>query len=274
MPELPEVETITRDLEGAILGAKINDVIVYDDRVIKDIPAKTFQRRLKGQVVQQVSRRAKAIVIAFESGQYLVVQLKMTGQMIASAKQVTNNDTRDVKVVFRLSNQTFLHYNDQRTFGWLILTDDLDQISYLKTVGMEPFDKAFNARWLRERFKNKKAPIKSVLLDQRYVAGLGNIYVCEILYLAGISPLRSAGELLENELKLICQITKKILKKAIRCRGTSMRNYRDASGQEGTFNQYLKVYGREGKKCFRCSKVVSRMVQAGRGTFYCQNCQT
>lgn len=273
MPELPEVETIKRDLIPRLKNLSIVHTKIFDNRVIKDLNQKTFESRVTGCTISDLKRQGKALIFYFDSNQFMVVQLKMTGQLIYSKAFDSAARSRDTKVVFTLSNGDFLLYNDQRTFGWLILTESLQKISFLSTLGVEPLEKTFTATRLKAKFLNRKAPVKSALLNQHLVAGIGNIYASEILFDAGISPVRQAGQMNQEEIVLLVKMTKKVLNKAIRLRGSSMRNYRDAEGNEGLFKKHIKVYARENQPCVKCGELIVRIVQSGRSTFYCEHCQ-
>jgi len=273
MPELPEVETIKRDLKKATLGLYIEEIFVYDLRVIKELSEKEFIRRLKGRRILKIERRAKALIIFFDQGLHLVVQLKMTGQLIIHAEQLLP-PSPDTKVTFRLSNNTYLNYNDQRTFGWLIVTEDLREVPYLHTAGPEPLNEVFNFHWLKKGLRGRKAPIKNLLMNQNFLAGIGNIYASEILFSAHINPRKKANRLTHKEILSLQKSTQEVLENAVKHRGTSMRNYRDSRGHKGNFMSHIKVYGREDEQCLICSETIKRIVQSGRSTFFCRRCQS
>lgn len=284
MPELPEVETIVRDLRKKICGQSFCKINIHDGRVIRDRRERSersersqrsqaseseFCRKLKGQQIIQISRRGKAIIIEFKKN-FLIVQLMMTGQLIYSATETIGRDT---KVTFQLSNGASLHYNDYRTFGRLQVVRSLDEIPYFKALGPEPLEKDFTIPWLKQELKRRKMPIKPLLLNHTFVAGIGNIYASEILFASGIDPRRSAVSLREKEVSLLHEATRAVLQEAIRFRGTSMNTYRDAKGEKGKFMNRIKVYGRENEQCDSCRSAVIKEVQSGRSTFYCPQCQ-
>ena len=269
MPELPEVETVVRDLKKVIVGKTITAIDIIDNRVVKDLTNSQFKRKLKNKTIKSVSRRAKGIIIAFASNDYLFVHLKMTGQMIYGSRQTI----KETKVVFTLSDGNYLNYNDQRLFGWLIYTTDINSIGYIKTAGPEPLGRDFNAAFIRESIKTRTVPVKTLLLNQFFVAGIGNIYASEILHRAQISPLKSSRRLTAKECDRLYEQTVDVLKESIRYRGTSMRNYRDSKGRRGKFMNRIRVYNREGQDCLCCEDKVKRIVQSGRSTFYCESCQ-
>jgi len=271
MPELPEVETITRDLRRSLTGTFVERIRVYDGRVIRGMSAAAFKRRIRGRRVTDVVRRGKAIVFFFaENSGHLVAQLMMTGQLIVSSSSAPQKDSR---IVFSLSSGAFLHYNDQRLFGRLQIVENLSELKYFRILGPEPLTKDFNAGWMKDALSRRKAPIKSVLMDHTFVAGIGNIYASEILFESGIDPRRPASSLKPAEYEVLLKEITAVLRRAIRQRGTSMNNYRDSAGQKGGFINSIKVYGRENKECGRCSSPIQKLVQSGRSTFFCQRCQ-
>ncbi len=271
MPELPEVETILRDLQRKIVSLRIEDVIVVDGRVIRNLSAKHFVGRLKGQRVASITRRGKALILQLHPGKdYFVVQLMMTGQLIVSSD---SQGGRQTKIIFKLSNARYLHYNDQRLFGRLTVVRDLNAIPYLTILGPEPFSRQFSRAYLEETLRYRKGPIKTLLLDHRVVAGIGNIYASEILYDCRINPCSPANKLGEEARAALRASTRKILRCAIKARGTSMNTYRDAEGRQGGFIKKLKVYGREQQGCFRCGDSIRKIVLSGRSTFFCPACQ-
>lgn len=242
MPELPEVETIRRQLAGKIIGKKLN------------------QRQ-----VVNVRRRAKVLIIDFNKGPSLVFHLKLTGQLIFNGQP--SSYTRKV---FLFDDGTKLVFNDVRKFGWWKEVRNTKKIE--EEFGPEALEIDFKT--FQENLKRKiKAKIKPLLMDQKFIAGIGNIYSDEILFDAGILPWRQVKTLTEEEIKKLYQSMKKILNQAIKYRGTTEQYYRDACGQPGDFNQHLKVYQREGKSCFSCGKKIKRIKMAGRSAHYCSHCQ-
>ncbi len=267
MPELPEVETIRRDLEKAILHKTFHCVEVYDPLVLRS-PLKDFIQGLEGQSIKAIVRKGKALLIQLSNGRYLLVQLMMTGQMVVDAKQ-----DKHTRVVFKFTDDRRVLYNDQRRFGQLRIIKDPSEVKYFNVLGPEPFDKNFNALYIFQQTRKSRRPIKNLLLDHTFVAGLGNIYACEILFCCRLNPKRSAGRITRSQAQDIHEKTVDVLKEAIRYRGSSMRNYRDGSGQKGEFRQRLQVYARGDKPCCVCLSPIRRITQAGRSTFFCPQCQ-
>ena len=274
MPELPEVETIKRDLEQKIIGLMIEKVWIFDDRVIKNLGTEEFVEKIVGCRIQDVLRRSKAIILSLSNKAYLVIQPKMTGHLIYGDKLRKTPSHKETKVAFRLSNGRYLNYQDLRLFGWLIYTDDLDKLKYIRTAGPEPLSDDFSIEWLRENLKKRKVAIKTLLMNQKFLAGIGNIYASEILFAAGIIPKKSSKKLTLKEIQSLHWSTKEVLNEAIRWRGTSIRNYRDIQGKKGQFINRIKVYGRENQACYVCRKPIQRIVQSGRSTFFCKKCQS
>ncbi len=276
MPELPEVETIKRDLKKCLVGQTIEKICVYDQRVIKNLKVEEFIKRLQGLKISQINRAGKAIIIEFnpfaaEAGlrpEYLVIQLKMTGHFILGGEP-----SKETKLTLYLLNGQHLHYNDQRIFGRWTLVHDLAQVPYLKKLGLEPLNGHFSLERLKDNLKKKKVPIKTLLMNQEFIAGIGNIYASEILFASRIHPERKALRLKQDEMDLLYQTIIDILKEAVRLRGTSMRNYRDLSGQKGNYHNRMKVYDKEDQACLQCGRAIERIVQNGRSTFFCRRCQ-
>ena len=273
MPELPEVETMRTDLQKHILHLKIEDIFIYDHRVIKDILPAVFIRKLKGRKFLSVERRGKGLILALDNGTYLLIQVKMTGYFVYGSNLKENENSKETKVIFRLSNGMFLNYNDHRLFGKLSLLNCLGDAPYLATIGPEPLGDQFTVDWLYDQLMKKTSPIKPLLMNQRFIAGIGNIYASEILFSAGLHPATPAKNLTKAQAERIHQSTLKILNEAIKFRGTSMRNYRDSSGEKGKFKDRIKVYGKENEQCPTCSRSIKRIVQAQRSTFFCDHCQ-
>ena len=241
--------------------------VVHDAFLLRQ-EQKDFIRRLKGQSIAKIARRGKAVIVHLGSGEFLVVQLMMTGQLIANGLE-----DKHTRIKFIFSDGSKLLYNDQRRFGQIRVVESLSQIKYFNVLGPEPFSASFTPALMRESFRKSIRPIKNVLLDHTFVAGIGNIYACEILFRSQLSPKRQARRINPAATEALHRTIIEVLKEAIRHRGSSMRNYRDGAGQKGKFNERLSVYSREGLPCPRCQRPIERVLQAGRGTFYCGHCQ-
>jgi formamidopyrimidine-DNA glycosylase len=289
MPELPEVETVRRGLEPILVGNAFARVEQRRPDLRFPLP-KRFGERLSGRKIEALDRRAKYLLARLDDGEVLVMHLGMTGRFsidqngkLGAFVHEQQQAPKHEHIVFHLGDGTSVRYSDARRFGYmdLIPTKGLDQHALFKGLGVEPLSPAFTAEWLAARLKGKATSIKAALIDQRLIAGLGNIYACEALFRAGISPLKLAGSLVTKSGKptkkteaLVAAI-KAVLEDAIKAGGSSLRDYRRANGELGEFQHRFKVYGREGKPCSRkgCGGTVRRIVQGGRSTFYCPNCQ-
>jgi formamidopyrimidine-DNA glycosylase len=287
MPELPEVETVRRGLAPAMEGARLAKVEVRDRRLRWPI-AKDFEKRLTGQTVEGLGRRAKYLLADLSSGEVLVMHLGMSGSFRVGADtkpgiyyHEKSKSTAHDHVVFHMSNGATVTFNDPRRFGSmkLIKRAKLETEPLLRGLGPEPLGNAFDAAMLARACQAKKTSLKAALLDQRVVAGLGNIYVCEALYRARLSPKRQASTIADRNgrpndraVALVVAI-KTVLQDAIAAGGSSLRDHRRTDGALGDFQHNFQVYDREGKPCPGCQGKIKRIVQNGRSTFYCPGCQ-
>ena len=290
MPELPEVETVRLGLLPVLEGHVLTDVETRRGDLRLPFP-RDFVARTKGRRVKTLRRRAKYLLADLDSGETLVIHLGMSGRMSVytegkqrrigsyvydKAPEGAGTGKHD-HVVFETDAPARIIFNDHRRFGLMALVDTktLEQDKLFKAVGIEPLSEDFNAAYLAKALDGKKTPIKSALLDQRLIAGLGNIYVCEALFRAGISPKRLAGSIKGERLPPLVAAIKTVLKDAIAAGGSTLRDHAQATGDPGNFQHHFLVYGREGKPCkLGCKGTVKRIVQAGRSTFYCPRCQT
>ena len=286
MPELPEVQTIVNDLGRNILKKKIKRIDIRLFKIVKGEPKK-FQKILENNSFRDIFRRGKFIIIELvHGGKYILVHLRMTGQIIyvnqnesiagghgAKIDQV-ELPSKQTHLIIYFQDGSVLFYNDQRQFGYWQLVDDLGLRELQEKLGIEPLSPSFSLINFKRLLINKKGNVKAFLLNQRHIVGLGNIYVDESLFQAGILPTRSISSLEEREIRKLHQAIKNILKIAIHQRGTTFNNYRDAQGQKGNFIKHLNVYQREGEKCSKCLKsIIQKIKIAGRGTRYCSYCQ-
>jgi formamidopyrimidine-DNA glycosylase len=282
MPELPEVETVMRGLAPAMQGAVIAQADVNRPNLRWPFPVDMAQR-LTGQTVLQLRRRSKYILADLSSGESLLIHLGMSGRMLVSGDplgQFAHDHPAAEKhdhVVFHMANGARITFNDPRRFGAMDLLDTATaaQHKLLAAIGPEPLGNDFHEAHLIAAFKGRNTPVKSALLDQRIIAGLGNIYVCETLYRAGIHPARKAGQLSRPRIASLVPIIREVLDQAIEAGGSSLKDFRQADGELGYFQHSFDVYGREGEPCKspECTQVVKRIVQSGRSTFYCSQCQ-
>ncbi len=286
MPELPEVETVRCGLLPAMEGQRIARAEIRRPDLRWPFPP-NMQARLTGARVIQLRRRSKYILADLDSGESLIIHLGMSGRMVISGLEAAHvpgqfhfNHPAVEKhdhVIFHMESGARVTFNDPRRFGAMDLcaTAALEGHPLLASIGPEPLGNGFDAGYLAARLKGRKTPIKTALLDQRIVAGLGNIYVCEALYHAGISPKRAAGQIGRARIDSLAEAIRTTLRAAIEAGGSSLRDYRQANGELGYFQHSFRVYGREGAPCTtpECPETVRRIVQAGRSSFYCPACQ-
>lgn len=265
MPELPEVETIKRELERAALGKKISEVIVNNPKVIKSPSQDKFVKGLKKTTVKNILRKGKLLILELSSGQSLLIHLKLTGQLVYPG------DAKLARVSFKLSDGKFLDFNDQRLLGELKLLDDWRSLKFIKELGPEPFD--LTLEQFKKMLLSKKTKIKPLLMDQTFISGVGNLYAAEALFRAKIHPERPTSTLSDKEKTVLFKELKDTLSQAIRYKGSSVDQYVQLSGKPGDYVKYHKVYDREGKPCFVCKKPIKRISLGGRGTYFCPKCQ-
>lgn len=271
MPELPEVETIVRDLATSVPGHTIEAVEVLHPDLIDGESAAEFADGLLGRRIGGVARRAKNIVFDLGGGDRLLVNLGMTGRLLAT--RPGDAVPTHLGVRMKLDGGRDLLYTDTRRFGRLWRADDAGWAAFDGRLGVEPLSDEFTTEYLWELSRRSRVAIKTWLMDQARVVGVGNIYASEALFRAGVDPRRPANELTRDELDRIRQATREVLSEAIEFRGTTFLDYRDASGNRGEFYDRLRVYDREGEPCSGCARPLRRIVQANRSTFYCEACQ-
>ena len=274
MPELPETETIARDLDGAIRGRKIKKVSVRKADVLREVSARSIARRLRDATILRSWRRAKLIVIDLDTGDRIVVQPRFTGALLIDDGTFTGSELDYSTLRFDLDDGRALHYADVRRLGTVALMDADRFEEYSRKLGIEPLDRAFTAEHLSAVLRATSQPVKKVLMEQRKIAGIGNIYANEALWRARIDPSRPGASVTFEQASLLRDSIVAVLGEAIEARGTSFRDYRDARGKRGTFVEKLEAYGRGGLPCRRCgSKLVSTHAVDGRATTMCVKCQ-
>lgn len=267
MPELPEVQTVLDTLETKIKNRRIDDIkILY--KPIVECNEKTFKNKLVGQHFRKFKRRGKYLLFEMDDIT-LVSHLRMEGKYFILDDKYPRS--KHDHVIFYLDNGKQLRYNDVRKFGRMELIEKSDDYSNFKDLGPEPFSKDFNHKYCKQYFANKKKSIKEVLLDQSFVAGIGNIYADEILFAMRVNPNTLACKLTDENIKDLIASTRRILKKAIKAGGTTIRSYTSSLGVTGRFQLKLKVHTME--KCKVCNKDIKKIVVGGRGTYYCPKCQ-
>jgi formamidopyrimidine-DNA glycosylase len=284
MPELPEVETIARQLRGLVVGRRIATFESFWNRVTEPVPPAHFAARLSGREITGVGRRGKFVVLELDGGEALIVSLRMTGKLLF--REQSAPDDKFVRAVIGFADGTVLRFADTRKFGRMAIVDraDLSEngdrprvrpgIPLHRVLGIEPLTPRFTTRWLRDFLQLRgRSAIKPLLLDQRGIAGVGNIYDIEALWRARIHPLRTASSLRPDEIARLREALRFVLRKGIRLGGASRRDYVDARGGQGRMQREFQVYDRAGEPCPRCGRAVVRTVVGGRGTFHCPRCQ-
>ena len=274
MPELPETETIARDLDGAIRGRQIKKVSVRKSDVLREVNPRSLAKRLHDATIVRSWRRAKLVVIDLDTGDRLVVQPRFTGALLIDDGNFHGAELDYSTMRFELDDGRALHYADVRRLGTVALMNADRFEEYSGKLGIEPLDRAFTAAHLSAVLRATSQPVKKVLMEQRKIAGIGNIYANEALWRSRIDPSRPAASISLEEASLLRDSIVNVLTEAIEARGTSFRDYRDARGQRGSFVEKLDAYGRGGLPCRRCgSKLVSTHAVDGRATTMCVRCQ-
>mgnify|MGYP003392018057 CR=1 FL=1 len=270
MPELPEVETVMRGLEPAMLNQVIQKVSLHRQSLRVPIPA-NFKETVEGSKVIKMIRRGKYIVAHMNNDHSFVLHLGMSGRILIDHEGKDEKPGKHDHVVFHIKSKTNVIFNDPRRFGMLILvpTASWESDKVFAKMGPEPLGNHFNAPYLKDRLKGMKSSIKAALLDQHVVSGVGNIYACEALFEAGIHPEREAGSISAARIEKLVPAVRQVLNKAIKAGGSSLRDYRQTDGTLGYFQHHFSVYDCEGKPCPHCGTHIKRIVQSGRSTFFC-----
>ncbi len=275
MPELPEVETVARGLEQALKGQRFTKVQTMRPDLRFPFP-ENFAERLMGKTITDISRRAKYALIYLEDNTVIICHLGMSGSFRIYKEEPGAPGKHD-HVLFETDGGVWVRYHDPRRFGFILLTtrDELPHHPTFKDMGPEPLGNSFNGPELAARLEGRKGPIKTALLDQKVVAGVGNIYACEALFRSGISPKRQAGTIKGARAERLVTAVRNVLEEAIESGGSTLRNYSHTDGELGYFQHRFQVYGHEGDPCVNegCDAKIKRLVQSGRSTFYCSSCQ-
>lgn len=269
MPELPEVETVRSILEKNILNKTILDVEIRYDKILQNSTKEDFVNKLKNQTFIQMKRKGKYLICVL-SDYYLIVHLRMEGKFFLMHDEPLSNHDH---IIFKF-NDSELRYNDTRKFGTMHLferTIDINKINPLSKVGLEPFEEGFNINYLKPFFQKSTKPIKTTLLDQSIIAGLGNIYVDEVLFMSGLHPLQKTKDLTDDNIESIINNSKIVLQKAINLGGTTIRSFQSSHDITGRFQNHLLVHTKS--SCPKCNKNISKIRVGGRGTYYCEDCQ-
>lgn len=273
MPELPEVETVRRGLESALVGAVIAKVKLHRGNLRTPFP-KGFKKTLSGQKITAIKRRAKYLLFYFNSDVVMIAHLGMTGRFSVVAKGAGDDITAHDHVVFDLADGRQIIYNDPRRFGLMDICkrSEVENHKLLVHLAPEPLEDKFTAKYLEKALSKRTTPIKPTIMDQKIVVGVGNIYANEALFMAGISPLKPANEI-SKKIPLLIKCIHNVLNDAIKAGGSTISDFAHVSGESGYFQHNFHVYGRAGKPCSKCKSPILMIRQAGRATFYCSKCQ-
>lgn len=272
MPELPEVETVKESLKSKVIGRKIIGVNIFYSNVISSPSIEEFKDRIINQKIINIKRRGKWLLFELDKD-YLLSHLRMEGKyFIRNSNEKTEKHEH---ISFILDNGEELRYHDTRKFGrmYLINKEEVYNVKPLSELGLEPWDDLLTTKYLADKFSKKRLPIKTVLLDQSIITGIGNIYDDEILFMSNINPLTKANELSKKDLENIIKNTRIVLEKAIKLGGTTIKSYSTPDGHHGKFQNSLLVHGKVGEKCPVCNTDISKIKVGGRGTYYCKICQ-
>ncbi len=288
MPELPEVEVVKRTLEKKILNLIIEKVNINDGNLRYKVNKEEISK-LKGKRFKKVKRRSKFLIFEFNNNFIMLVHLGMTGKFFFVDKKEKKfktsfyynlnklTDQKHNRVVFYLQNKEKLIYNDVRKFGFIKFydSDKLNKIPHLKYLGPEPLEEKWNSKYFKKYILNRKRSVKNILMDQKFISGLGNIYVNEILFQSKVRPERKVSKLNDDEINKIVNYSKKILRRSIKLGGSTIKDFSSDNGKKGIFQQHFKVYGRKGEKCSNtdCNNSIIRTVISNRASFFCKSCQ-
>jgi len=274
MPELPEVETVRRSLLSLVRGKRIMRVELTEPRIIRHCDPARIRTGVTGRLILGIDRRGKFLLFQLTGELTLVVHLGMSGKLYYLAAEPTAGFPKHTHAIFELDDGGLLVYQDPRQFGRICLTESPETaVAALRSMGPEPLDRQFSVSWLTAALARRSAKLKTVMLDQKIFAGIGNIYADEALFRARLHPERAAASLAPEEVKRLHRAVRAVLRRAIANRGTSISDYVDGHGVPGDFQAQLQVYGRRGEACRRCGNPVQWVRLAGRSSFYCGCCQ-
>ena len=286
MPELPEVEVVKRSLKNKIINLRIKKVTINTNKLRYSIIKKDFDKIINTKILS-VKRRSKYLLINLQKNLTIICHLGMTGKFFISQEKkkfktsfyyyFSNKDNKHNHIIFRLNKKITLIYNDVRKFGFIkiIPTSNLSSNMHMCSLGPEPLSKKFNFVYFKKYIANKRIKLKDLMMNQKFVSGLGNIYVNEILFLSKLNPKKNIEQIKNTHIEKILFFTKKTLLKSIKEGGSSIKDFNSSDGKAGNFQQLFNVYAREGKKCIKtnCNQLISRIIISGRSTFICKSCQ-
>ncbi|MCG9969382.1 DNA-formamidopyrimidine glycosylase [Pelotomaculum terephthalicicum JT] len=273
MPELPEVETIMRTLQPKLTGLKFIDAQIMLPKIIRTPDIDEFKEKITGKKILKINRRGKYLLFILSDGLNLVFHLRMTGSLVYC--QQNESLSKYTHIILVLNNGFHLRYADMRQFGriWLLPASSMNDLTGYKNLGIEPLEAVFTLSYLKKELKRRHVRIKSLLLDQTFIAGLGNIYTDEVLHRAEINPERLANTLTPREITRLYHAVRDVLQEGIENRGTTVRDFIDGNGRPGGYQKLLRVYHREGKPCRCCGQNIVRKKIGGRSTYFCPACQ-
>lgn len=286
MPELPEVETVRIQLKDKLIGKTVKAVEVFHDKSAR--PSTTFEDSLTGKTFADIDRIGKLMIFSFveDDDLFMLAHLKMTGQFFyvdegdisggghsMVEKDFTDLPNRHTRIAYYFTDGSVLYFNDMRIFGYNQLVTKEEMLKAKGRFGPEPVSNDFDTAWFYEKLKKRKTSIKAVLLDQTFVAGLGNIYVDEALYRAGVRPTRQADKVTQKEATAIAVASREVMKESIAAGGTTFQSFKDTKGGYGNFKTQLQVFGKQGSECQKCATLIEKNRVAGRGTHFCPKCQ-
>ncbi len=275
MPELPEVETVKRTLEGAVIGKRITGVEIFLPKLVFPLEVHDFKSKVLDSVITKVARRGKYLIVYLSSAYTLVISLRMTGKFVFVPADRGLEVDKHTHLIFEFDDGSHLYFNDIRKFGTMHCTrqDCVAGCPEIAKLGPEPLGPEFTQEWLRENLKKRNRKIKPLLLDQTFIAGLGNIYADEVLFRAGIAPETIARNLEPEPVQALYLAMIEVLTEAIANKGTTIRDYVDGEGHEGNYQSLLKVYGRKGERCYNCGEEIKTVKLGGRTSHFCPGCQ-
>jgi len=275
LPELPEVETIKRTLARKVIGRKIVEVNVFLPKIVKSLEVDEFVEKIKGSIIEDINRRGKYLLIMLDRDYTLIVNLRMTGQLVFVPEGEDLPLAKHTHVIFELEGGCQIRFRDSRKFGTmhLVPTIGLEYAPEIKNLGPEPLEPGFTEQKLRKLLIGRRKKIKQLLTDQSFIAGIGNIYADEILFRAGIHPERVSNALTTEEIHSLYLSIVAVLNEAVYQRGTSIRDYIDGEGHSGNYQKMLQVYGRKGELCYHCDCEIASVKLGGRTAHFCPGCQ-
>jgi len=275
LPELPEVETVRRTLETAIIGKKIEKVHLFLPKLVLPLGADEFTAKVEGSTILGIGRRGKYLLVELSSSFTLIISLRMTGRLVfvPSGQEVERD--KHTHLIFEFDDGSSLYFNDIRKFGTMhcVPGNCVETCPEIAKLGPEPLGEDFTEEWLRDKLRKTGRKIKQVLLDQTFIAGIGNIYADEVLFHAGIHPEAVANKLSPEQVHKLHLAIRDVLSEAVLQRGTTFRDYVDGLGYAGNYQSFLKVYGRKGKKCYNCGREIETVRLGGRTSSFCPFCQ-